>query len=688
MKTLRTPVALLPFALVLATVLAPSPVAAQEPVASLVLRAQTPITTLDESDVAITIRAENLGDETLEELSVGFIVGQEIRSRVDYESSLVDGPGVDLIYLDTFMQDGELQPGEARHFSISVDLNEIDGVSDVDSLVYPARVDLRSAGTQIATLDTPLVHLVRKPEVPIDLSWWAEFDAPIAFDPDGRLADPEFEAAIAPEGGLTQQVTALRAAVGADDGSRGGSVAVDLVVVPAVVDQLVRMADGYERVNGDAVAADQPPATHAAALLESLRTLVGDRGVDLVATPFSAPLLPSLASGGLGSELEHQSEMGDRILADHLGEQPVTTTARPPRGALDDPSLQWLADRGATTVLAQADTIERPPQPNDFAPLPTATVTTAGGADLDLVLPDPGVQGLLSDPVLLADPVRTGQAVLGELATIWREQPVPGLQLDGTQTVRGVAVALPASLPPAAWAPLVRRLAEAPFLRPSSAAIVSERVHPVQEGLTVTPSLERFPREYVEAIRQERRSVAAYRSMLGGPSPQPARLDRNLLYAGAGEFVSDPITGRRWYDQVNTVTRSIFQAVLPDVQQEFLLTSSEGSIPLRMGDPGPIPLTVQVVLRSASFEFPDGAEQTTTLEGPDEILAFDVVAKVAGPQSIRVKIRAPSGRDLGDDQNLAVRTTAVNDMALWITLGAGVLLLLLWSRRLVRRPKP
>jgi hypothetical protein len=61
---------------------------------------------------------------------------------------------------------------------------------------------------------------------------------------------------------------------------------------------------------------------------------------------------------------------------------------------------------------------------------------------------------------------------------------------------------------------------------------------------------------------------------------------------------------------------------------------------------------------------------------------------VAGPQSIRVKIRAPSGRDLGDDQNLAVRTTAVNDMALWITLGAGVLLLLLWSRRLVRRPKP
>jgi hypothetical protein len=67
-------------------------------------------------------------------------------------------------------------------------------------------------------------------------------------------------------------------------------------------------------------------------------------------------------------------------------------------------------------------------------------------------------------------------------------------------------------------------------------------------------------------------------------------------------------------------------------------------------------------------------------------VTFDVVAKAGGPQTIRVKTRAPSGRDLGEDQNLAVRTTAVNGVALWITIGAGSLLLLLWSRRLFRRP--
>jgi hypothetical protein len=683
MRILRALGALLPLALTAASVLVATPPAgAQESTVALTLKAQTPFTTLDKPEVTITFRAENLGDEALGELLVGFIIGPAIRSRVEYESSLADGPVGTLIYVDTFAQDGELEPGATREFTVSVDLSEIDGVSDVDSLVYPARVDLRSAGLQVGALDTPLVHLVREPEVPIEFAWWAEFDAPIAMDPQGRLADAAFEAAIAPEGGLAQQVDALSAAVGPAD----GVVAVDLVVVPAVIDQLARMADGYERADGETVEPDHAPAMDAATLLARLGELVDDPDVQLVATPFAAPLLPSLASGGLAPDLARQQTMGDAVIEQHLGAEPSVATARPPQGDLDEPSLQWLADRGTTTALVQADTVERPAQPNDFAPLPAATLTTAAGSSLELVLPDPGVQGLLGDPLLLDDPVRAAQAVLGELATIWREQPVPGLQPDGTQTVRGVAVQMPAALPPAIWAPLVRRLSEAPFLHRSQAAAFAEAINPTSDGALVIPSPARFPRDYVDAIRDQRRNVAAYRSMLAGPSPQPARLDRDLLYAEAGEYVADTTAGRRWYDQVNTVTRSIFQSVLPDVEQEFLLTSREGSIPLRMGDPGDTPLTVQVVLRSASFEFPDGAQQTVTIEGPDEIVTFDVVAKAGGPQTIRVKTRAPSGRDLGEDQNLAVRTTAVNSVALWITVGAGVLLVLLWSRRLVRRP--
>ena len=304
------------------------------------------------------------------------------------------------------------------------------------------------------------------------------------------------------------------------------------------------------------------------------------------------------------------------------------------------------------------------------------------------MLPDPGVQALLGDPSLLDDPVRAAQAILGELATIWREQPVPGRQLDGSETVRGVAVGMPASLPPEMWGPLLRRLSEAPFLRTMPSDEFASRINPIQEDGEIAPSTARFPRDYVLAIRQEHRDVAACRSMLVEPSPEPDRLERDLLFATAGEYIDDPLSGRRWYDQVNSETDATFQRVLPDVQQEFLMTSTDGTLPLRMGDPGDSPLTVRVQLRSSSFEFPDGAIRTVTLTGPDQIVTFDIVAKVGGPQTIRVKTKAPSGRDLGDDQNLAVRTTAVNTVALWITVGAGVVLLLLWSRRLVRRRSP
>ena len=657
---------------------------AQEPEVVVMLQAQTPFTTLDEPMVTIKFVAENLGEEALEDLTVGFSIGPAIRSREGFVSSLVEGPGATPIKVETLAQPGTLEPGESREFSASVDLSEVGDVSVIDSAVYPARVDLRVAGDPIGFIDTPLVHLVRPPDVQIDFTMWVELDSPVAMNPQGLLADTSFEVAIAPRGGLGQQVEAVRSVVAPDD----GLAEVNLVIVPAVVDQLSRMADGYTRAAGEVVAAGERPASDASALLEKLRGLVADDDVHVVVAPFSAPSLPSLASGGLAGDLDRQQEFGEAVLAEHLGLEPTAATARPPEGALDDASLQWLADRGASTVLAQADTMERPPQPNDFAPLATATVATDGGAVISMVLPDPGLQALLDDPVLLGDPVRASQAVLGELATIWREQPVPGLQLDGSETVRGIALSLPAALPADMWAPLVRRLSRAPFLRLTDAVSFAEHVHPVQEAGVIAQSFDRFPSYYVGAIRDQRRNVAAYRSMLPRTSTQPARLERNLLYAEAGQYVGDPIAGRRWYDDVNATTDAVFQAVLPDVEQEFLLTSSEGSIPIRMGAPGATPLRVQVVVRSASFEFPNGAQQTVLVEGPNEIVTFDVVARVSGPQTIKVKMRSPSGRDLGEDQNLTVRTTAVNGVALWTTIGAGVVLLLVWSRRLVRRPKP
>jgi hypothetical protein len=498
------------------------------------------------------------------------------------------------------------------------------------------------------------------------------------------LSDTSLEAAVAPDGTLAMQADALLR-MDEDPDLRS---TIDLVVQPLLLDQLARMADGYERSDGTTVPADQAPATNAATVLKTLRKVVGRNAVQLSAMPFSAPLLPAMVSGGLADDLQEQRVLGAETTDTVLGTPPTTTSvARPPAGAIDDPALDDLAAQGIGAVLANADAVDRTAQLNDFAPLPAATITTTSGASMNLVLPDPSVQGLLADPDLNADPVRAAQAVLGEIATIWREQPVPGPQPDGSTTVRGVAVSLPASLPPTIWGPITRRLAGATFLEPLHAQDFVATVNPVEPALALAaPSTARFRPDYIEKLHDERKDVEAYRSMLVEDSVAPDRLDRDLMIAEAGVYVFDELGGRRWIDQVNAFTDDVFQGVLPVDTQAFTLTSDEGSLPLRMGDPGDTPLQVQIQLRSSRFDFPDGNERTVTLTEPDQVVVFTVQAKAAGSQTIKVRTRAPSGRSLAES-NLTVRTTAVNSIAVIITGAAALLLVALWSRRYIRRPK-
>jgi hypothetical protein len=103
-----------------------------------------------------------------------------------------------------------------------------------------------------------------------------------------------------------------------------------------------------------------------------------------------------------------------------------------------------------------------------------------------------------------------------------------------------------------------------------------------------------------------------------------------------------------------------------------------------MGDPGPTPLSVTIKLRSSQFEFPDGDQRDLTLERPNQVATFTVVAKASGQNPILVEVRAPSGRVISE-QTMVVRSTALNRVALVITGAAAVMLLALWARRFLRR---
>jgi hypothetical protein len=201
----------------------------------------------------------------------------------------------------------------------------------------------------------------------------------------------------------------------------------------------------------------------------------------------------------------------------------------------------------------------------------------------------------------------------------------------------------------------------------------------------VSPSAERFSPTYVEAIKRARRDLLAFRSMLVEPTPVPDRLGRGLLYAESAVYLGIESAGQAWIDNVSVATHDVFSRAVPDTSQVFTFLSETASIPLRMGDPGALPIRFTLQLRSNRFRFPDGDQQVVTLTRPNQIVTFDATAIASGKGTIQVVLRAPSGRAIRQT-TLTVSSRSVNRVALLVTGVAALVLVGLWSRRLFKRP--
>jgi hypothetical protein len=387
--------------------------------------------------------------------------------------------------------------------------------------------------------------------------------------------------------------------------------------------------------------------------------------------------------------LETQLDAQRASASDVLSTVNATPSSRvfAPNGAdFNDETLDWLARSSLDIALGSADTVDRSPWQGIYAPAPT--VPTAAGPTL--VLPDPSTQALFDRPDLLEDPVRAAQMVLGELAFIWKQEPVPN-----PPTQRGIAIAPPPTLPVGMWAPLLDRLAGAPFLKPVSLSQLVDQVtpdNPNDAGALVAPSAARFDDAYAATMARLGGDVSIVNSMLGPGSEEPTDLRRRLFTATEPTYLTDPASGGPWLSSVDTTVSQAFAAVTPNVyQQRFTLTSHEGTIPMQMGDPGDHAYHVTVEVRSQDFTFPDGDSQDVVVDQPGEQVSFRVIANSTGQNLVSVSVRDPNGRlvpinpDGSTSIAIAVRTTAVNSIALLVTVLAALVLVGLYARRWFRR---
>jgi Family of unknown function (DUF6049)/Glycosyl hydrolase family 57 len=647
---------------------------AQEPPVRLTLLEQTPQwNDPAHPSVTLRIRAQNTGGDAIDDLRLGVTMWSPVYSRTAFEESLASDPSTATIFGETLQREGTLGPGDVRDFTVRLDL-PLAQLNATQSFIYPLKVDLRSGFRSLAAIRTPIIYLVRRPLSPLALAWTFVLHAQLGVGPDGTFVSSALETSISPGGRLAGEISALTHVV-------ASGVGVDLAVSPLLLLQLEDMSDGYRVADGEGfrtVASGRDGSAAAADAIDRLRRIAAARNVELSALPYSEPLLPALTSGGLARDLGVQLERGRELVADVLGRAPTTTVFRPPRSAIDEPTLDELPGAGISTLLLDPASVPRTEDAQGFAASPIVSLA-AQNATLAGVVSDPAVQTMLTSSLPADDPVLGAQAMLGELASIWLQQP--GLH-------RGVAMTLGEDVLAAAgfYVPLVRGITEAPWLaKRTASALTTDPDMPPPKGVTsISSSASSFSGGYVDALKQARRRVEILRSMLVQPSGQPGHLDQLLLLAESQRFVGDERSGMGFVGRVNETVASLFGAVRPVVTQPITLTSSSiRNVPIAVRNSADVPL--RVTMRLASQYLLTPVERTRVLP-PDstQTMNVDLELRTTGKFQVRAQIVTPSGRVIGGAW-IVIRSTAYNRIALVITIGAALLAMLVWARRFVPR---
>jgi hypothetical protein len=616
-------------------------------------------------DLLVRFRAQNLGPAPLGELAIGATLYSRVLSRSAYEDSLESDPPL-AIEAQTLPREGTIPPASTRDFEVSVSLDQ--GIDPDQSGLYPLKVDLRSGFTSVAALRTPAIFLVREPEIPLGLSWTFVLSHPITFAPDGTFTDPSLEAALGAGGRLNGEIRALSELAVDPTGAP-----VDVAISPVLLTQLGRMVDGYE-VSDEGETRRVQPGEGGAALarqaLEDLRAIVAAPNVEVTALPFSAPEIPSLYGGGLGRDVDVQLQHGRDVTSTLIGAEIPESIVRPPGAALDDATLRGLAADGIRTLIVAPTTVDLPEQPLDFAGPAT---TSLGDGALAAIVPEPASDALLGS-VVGEDPVRAAQVLLGELTTIWQEQP---------GETRGVALVFgeDAPLPGPFFSPIVRGIATAPWLAPTVAGGFVAAFPPTDESVLASPSFRRFPISYVASLKQARRRIETLRSMLPENSLEPARLETMLLLAESRQYLTSTTEGQAFIDAARRSVRATVDDLALETVDSVTLTSDSGRIPVTISNDGPHSLEFWVQLASTRIR-EEPATHVRLAPGESDTLQLQARLRSTGRFPVRVLMVSPSGRLIGETQ-IVVRSTAFNRIALLITIGAALVLLLLWARRFV-----
>ena len=117
------------------------------------------------------------------------------------------------------------------------------------------------------------------------------------------------------------------------------------------------------------------------------------------------------------------------------------------------------------------------------------------------------------------------------------------------------------------------------------------------------------------------------------------------------------------------------------------MTALKGSIPITLTSTAGYQITAVLNLQSAHLRFPKGSRFSEVLDKPTKSLRIPVEAITTGDLPLSATLFTPDGQLELTHQRVLVRATHTSIVAIILTIGSALVLLVWWVRTWWRKPK-
>jgi hypothetical protein len=686
----------------------PAPAADPERPVSVELTRLDPRTVAPGGTVTLSMTLTNDGPEPLTDLGVRLQRGEVVTTRAELLAADADPDPMTAAVTPFAPLSGPLEPGATQSFTYTVTTADLR--MDRDG-VYPVLLNVNGTGSdgtqrRVAEVTTSVVQQTAPPAAATSVAWLWPLVERTHRDASGGFVDDDLAALVSDDGRLDRALAVLERlptvlAPGAP--TAGPAVPVTVAVDPALVEELALMADGPYDVAGEE---DAGTGTEAAARwLERLRTVAAEHTV--VALSYGDVDADALQAAGLAAAVTRSlpgaddpagapdgdtpdvvsarspGPAGAALLTEVLGVTPRTDLAWAAGGSLRPETLGTLREGGVERVVVSSSALAGGEAVLGVDGDGAAARTTVPGADgpVEALVADSGLSGVVGAATATAGGPRVAeQRYLAELVLL-SQQPV------ADPAGQSVLVAPPRDVDP--QPEIVAAMISdttLPGLRPAALADLAAGPA-VDAGAPVEPAdaapLDPAGLADLTGARDLRDDLAS--AVAGDAATALAPWDAALSRAASAAWRDEPAAFRSVATDLRDGLAGLRQRVtlVAPADGTYSLASSDAPLALTVQNDLPFAVRVVPVVRSrnnvglsvgevAPQEVAPGGR--TQMEVPTELRQSGRFAVTAG-------LTTPDGGPLGEDVAIQVRSTAYGTISLSITIGAAVLLGLLFLRR-------